>query len=305
MPRLRAMNMSLATLCVLLFSLTVPFTRLAVLEMPSLLVMGLRLCGAALVCALFVARDPWLPPRRIWLPLVLTMLASVAGFSLLTALALQQVPGTHGAIGLASLPAVTALYAALRDRVRPPAAFWGFALLGTLLSKAYLLLDAAGGLVTGDLLLMLAVLAAGFGYVEGARLSREFGGRRIMSWAILLSLPLAVGVSYSQLNKVDLASFSVSAWSSVFYLAIISQSLGMMLWYRVLAIGPMEKVALVQLLQPFFSLLAAHWLLGEVVAPQAWMVAVLVVFCIVGANRSRPRPAPLPVVAFPVLRREP
>jgi drug/metabolite transporter (DMT)-like permease len=299
------MNMSLATLCVLLFSLTVPFTRLAALEMPALLVMGLRLCGAALVCALFLLRDPWWPPRRIWLPLLLTMLASVVGFSLLTALALQQVPGTHGAIGLASLPAVTALYAALRDRVQPPSAFWGFAVLGTVLSSGYLLLDAAGGLMIGDALLMMAVLAAAFGYVEGARLSREFGGRRIMSWAILLSLPLALGVTFSQLDEVDLAAFSTTAWTSVFYLAVISQSLGMMLWYRVLATGPMEKVALVQLLQPFFTLLSAHLLLGEAVAAQAWIVALLVVFCIVGANRSKSRPALLPVVVLPALRREP
>jgi drug/metabolite transporter (DMT)-like permease len=299
------MNMSLATLCVLLFSLTVPFTRLAALEMPALLVMGLRLCGAALVCALFLLRDPWWPPRRIWLPLLLTMLASVVGFSLLTALALQQVPGTHGAIGLASLPAVTALYAALRDRVQPPSAFWGFAVLGTVLSSGYLLLDAAGGLMIGDALLMMAVLAAAFGYVEGARLSREFGGRRIMSWAILLSLPLALGVTFSQLDDVDLAAFSTTAWTSVFYLAVISQSLGMMLWYRVLATGPMEKVALVQLLQPFFTLLSAHLLLGEAVAAQAWIVALLVVFCIVGANRSKSRPALLPVVVLPALRREP
>ncbi len=302
---MRAMNMSLATFCVLLFSLTVPCTRLAVLEMPSLLVMGLRLCGAALVCALFLLRDPWWPPRRIWLPLLLTMLASVAGFSLLTALALQQVPGTHGAIGLAALPAVTALYAALRDRVQPPAAFWAFALLGSVLSSAYLLLDAGGGLMGGDFLLMLAVVAAAFGYVEGARLSREFGGRRIMSWAILLSLPLALAITWSQLDQVALGSFSAPAWVAVVYLAVISQSLGMMLWYRVLARGPMEKVALVQLLQPFFTLLAAHLLLGEAVAPLAWLVASLVVLCIVGANRSRARPVAVTLAPAAALRPEP
>jgi drug/metabolite transporter (DMT)-like permease len=294
------MNMSLATLCVLLFSLTVPCTRLAVLEMPSLLVMGLRLCGAALVCALFLLQDRWLPPRRIWRSLLLTMLTSVLGFSLLTALALQQVPGTHGAIGLAALPAVTALYAALRDRVRPPPAFWGFALLGTLVSIAWLLLDAGSGLRTGDLLLMLAVLAAAYGYVEGARLSREFGGRRILSWAILLSLPVALVVTNWQLGKVDLQDFTLPVWVSVVYLAVVSQSLGMMLWYRVLATGPMERVALVQLLQPFFTLVAAQWLLGEVIAPLAWIVAALVVVCIIGANRSRAVPA-----VIPLLRPEP
>ena len=90
--------------------------------------------------------------------------------------------------------------------MQPPAAFWAFAVLGTVLSTAYLLLDASGGLMTGDALLMVAVLAAAFGYVEGARLSREFGGRRIMSWAILLSLPLALGVTFSQLDVVDLSN---------------------------------------------------------------------------------------------------
>ena len=91
----------------------------------------------------------------------------------------------------------------------------------------------------------------------------------------------------------------------MFYLAVISQSLGMMLWYRVLATGPMEQVALVQLLQPFLILLSAQVLLGEVVAPQAWIVALLVLFCIVGANRSRTSPALLPAVLVPRLRREP
>src|SRR5690606_10908565 len=99
------MNMLIAAFCVFLFSLTVPFTRIAALEMPPLLVVSLRLLGAGLICATLMGFERWLPPRRIWLPLMLTSLGSVLGFSLLTAFAFCEVPGSHGALGLAALPA--------------------------------------------------------------------------------------------------------------------------------------------------------------------------------------------------------
>jgi drug/metabolite transporter (DMT)-like permease len=284
---MRAMNMLLAALCVFLFSLTVPFTRIATLEMPPLLVVSLRLFGAALVCLLFIGSQRWVPPRRIWVPLVLTALSSVLGFSLLTAFALREVPGSHGALALAALPAVTAGYSALRDRINPGWLFWLFALLGTLLSTAYFFTDAVAELYVGDLLLALAVFAATLGYVEGGRLSREFEGEKVMSWAVLLALPVILLLAWLWLPLRSLSHYSAQAWWSVAYLALISQSLAMFLWYRVLARGPMAKVALVQLLQPFFTLLAAVMLLGERVESLTWLLALLVLLCVVGAARTR------------------
>lgn len=284
---MRAMNLVLAAICVALFSLTVPFTRIAALEMPPLLVMSLRLCGAGLLCAVLLGLERWLPPRRAWPALLLTAASGVLGFSLLTALALREVPGSHGALGLAALPAVTAAYAVFRDRVQPGWQFWSFAVLGTLLSFGYFFTQAAGVLYRGDLLLGLAVLSATLGYVEGGRLSREFGAVRVMCWAIVLTLPLATVLMVWQYAQDGAWHFSGRAWLSIAYLALVSQSVGMFLWYRVLARGPMEKVALIQLLQPFLTLLAALWLLEEQVGYVAWVLAALVVLCVFGANRSR------------------
>jgi drug/metabolite transporter (DMT)-like permease len=287
MRTLRAMNLLAAAFCVLLFSLTVPMTRIAALEMPPLLVMSLRISGAGLLCALLMGIQRWAPPRRIWGPLALTSSSTVLVFSLVTALAFREVPGSHGALGLAALPAVTAIYSSLRDRSNPGLAFWCFALIGTLLSVSFFFSRAAGGLYVGDLLLGVGVLASMIGYVEGARMSREFGAVRIMSWSILMALPVVLALGAWLWSDIDVYAFSTEAWLSVAYLALISQSSAMFLWYRVLAKGPMQKVAMVQLMMPFLTLLANVVLLGENVGWFAWATAAGVVLCIFGAQRKR------------------
>ncbi len=141
----------------------------------------------------------------------------------------------------------------------------------------------------GDFLLVLAVLAAAFGYVEGGRMSREFGGKCIMTWAILSTTPivLPVGLYFLGTREISFSSLSPIAWTSMLYLALVSQSSGMFLWIKVLAIGPMEKIALVQLLQPFLTLVASIVFLSETVLWSTWIVALMVAACIYGANKEK------------------
>ena len=287
------MNTALATLCVLLFSLTMPATRMAALSFPPEMVALLRLLGAGLVCAITVGFvDRWVPPRKAWLPLAATALASVAGFSILGALAMKRVPATHGAVGLATLPALTALYASVRDRVNPGLRFWLSGLAGTVLTIGYFAAQSHAGLGTGDALLVAGVAVSAFGYVEGGRLSRIHGGRHVMSWAVLLTFPFSLAVAIAVLAgwlpwTLPAISAAPGAWLSALYLATVSQSLGMFVWFRVLARGPMAQVAMLQLIQPFFSLLAAMFFLGENPGSGAWFVAAAVAVCVFSTNRAR------------------
>lgn len=291
------MNIALAVFCVILFSLTVPFTRMAALELAPEFVALLRLLFGGIACLFVVSFDSWRPPRTIWLPLFITSICAVMGFGTLMAFALHQVPGSHGAVALAALPAVTAAYASLRDRHNPGFIFWLFAIAGTVASGGFFFTSAVTELARGDFLLGLAVCSAAFGYVEGGRLSRIHGGRRVMSWAIVMSLPvtvlglIALPILNSDANyTAQLKNLSGAAIFSVSYLALVSQSIGMFLWYHALAKGPMEKVAMTQLLQPFFTLLAAILLLNESVSPAAWWIALFVGLCVFGANRAKTRP---------------
>lgn len=282
-------NILAAVLCVFLFSLTAPFTRLAAAELSAEAIILFRIGGAAVICFLFVFKDRWLPPKRSWFGISKAALGSVVGFNSLLAYGLKEVPSGHAAVALAALPMATAIYSVLRDKYNPGLKFWLFALVGTLLSFGFFFTMNVSTILTGDFYLLCAVLAAAFGYVEGGRVSREFGGSRVMSWAVIFTLPFALIYAWIYFSKapLDVTSVSATSWLSLAYLAMFSQSLGMFLWFRVLAIGPMEKIALVQLLQPFFTLFGAIYLVNETVSWNMWVVALLVGACVFGSIKER------------------
>lgn len=286
-------NVLLAAFCVLLFSLTVPFTRIAALETDPTTIIFVRLLGAGLISIILAIADGWFPPKRAWKGILGVTIGSVIGFSSFTALAMKQVPSGHAAVGLAGLPMATAIYSVLRDRANPGKYFWGFALLGTFLSFGFFFTMNVSDLHMGDLYLVLGVFSAAFGYVEGGRATREFSGRQVMCWAVICTMPVVIpfGIYKVIQSHESLAQLSVSAWSAMIYLALVSQSTGMFLWFKVLAKGPMEKIALVQLLQPFLTLLASIIFLGEHVLWSTWVIAFLVAGCIYGANRSKEKKA--------------
>jgi len=56
---------------------------------------------------------------------------------------------------------------------------------------------------------------------------------------------------------------NTSAWLGLLYVGVFSMWAGFFAWYRGLALGGALKVSQTQLMQPFFSILAAVPLLGE------------------------------------------
>lgn len=287
--RFWGMNLLYAFFCVFLFSLTAPFTRLAALSISPESIILLRILGAGVVCLIFVVSDKWFPPKKAWPGIVATALGTVIGFNSLMAFGLREVSAGHAAVALASLPLATSLYSIFRDRLKPGLSFWFFSTLGTMLSFGFFFFLNIEKLLPGDFYLLLSVLAAAFGYVEGGRSSRTYGGARTMSWAVLLTLPVCIPLSFIHFHQSpeSLVQLNAIVWFSVLYLAFVSQSLGMFLWFKVLAKGPMEKVSLVQLLQPFLTLLAAIVLLDEKVLGVTWLIAALVAGCVMGSNKER------------------
>ena len=278
-----------ALFCILLFSFTAPFTRLAALSISPESIIILRILGAGLVCLLFVASDRWFPPKKAWPGIIATALGTVIGFNSLMAFGLREVPAGHAAVALAGLPLATSIYSILRDRLNPGMRFWFYSLAGTVLSFGFFFILNIKELRFGDFLLLLSVLSAAFGYVEGGRSSRKYGGARTMSWAVLITLPICLLLSFVHFKQstLSMTQLNIGVVLSLLYLGLISQSLGMFLWFKVLAKGPMEKVALVQLLQPFLTLLAAIIILDEKVQGLTWVIAGLVAICVMGSNKER------------------
>lgn len=270
---------------VLIFSGSLPATRLAVADFAPLFLTSLRAVIASLLGLLcLLALRQTRPDRRDLGALVMVALGVVIGFPLLTALALQSITAARSIVFIGLLPLTTATFGVIRGGERPRPAFWLFSLLGAATVSGFALLQSTGGALRGDLLMLAAIVACGLGYAEGATLSRRLGGWQVISWALLIALPVMAGLAYATW-PATLSTVSRSAWISLGYVALFSMMLGFVFWYRGLALGGISQVGQLQLLQPFFGLLLAALVLGEPIAWQMILCTVITVLCVAGAKR--------------------
>lgn len=278
-------GMLLGLLGVAIFSLTLPFTRLAVADLDPTFAAMARAVVAALLAAVWLRwqRAP-LPPRSALPGLAAVAAGCVIGFPLLTSMAMRTLPAAHAAVLVGILPLATALFAALRGHERPSPAFWASALLGSSLVVGFALRQSGGSLHAADLALFAAVLAAAFGYAEGGRLAQTLGGQQVISWALLLALPVALPLTLWQAwdDGAALAAASLPAWLGFGYTCVFSMFLGFFFWYRGMALGGVARVGQVQLVQPFLTLLGAALVLGEPLqaAHVAFALAVIAVVAV-------------------------
>ncbi|WP_017736085.1 DMT family transporter [Pseudomonas sp. CBZ-4] len=270
---------------VVIFSGSLPATRLAVMEFDPVFLTMIRAAIAAVLGLLLLALfKEQRPARNQWLPLVIVALGVVIGFPLLTALALQYVTSAHSIVFIGLLPLATAVFGVLRGGERPRPVFWLFSILGSVLVMGYAFAQGLSAAPAGDVLMVLAVLVCGLGYAEGATLSRSLGGWQVICWALVVSLPVVLPLSLI-LAPASLRGISLPAWLSLGYVALFSMLIGFVFWYRGLAQGGIAAVGQLQLLQPFFGLALAAGLLHEQVSLGMLLVTVAVIACVAGAKK--------------------
>ncbi|MDI1465954.1 DMT family transporter [Catellatospora sp. KI3] len=282
-------GLALGALGVLAFSMSLPATRLAVHDLDPWFVAFGRAVGAGLLAAAYLrATGAPRPTGRQWRRLTVVALGVVVGFPLFTSLALTAQTAAHGAVVVALLPAITAVFAVLRAGERPPRAFWLAASTGLVAVLGFLV---AGGAVRGslelpDLYLLAAVLLCGLGYAEGGALARELGGARTICWALIAALPVTAPVT-ALAAAAHPPHATAAAWAGFGYLTVISMFLGFFAWYAGLARGGVARVGQVQLTQPVLTLAWSALLLAEPVGPAAIVAASAVLVCVALTQRTR------------------
>lgn len=270
---------------VVIFSGSLPATRVAVMQFDPVFLTVARaaIAGMLALCLLVVLRQRR-PARGDAASLVVVALGVVVGFPLLTALALQHVTSAHSIVFIGLLPLATAIFGVIRGGERPKPAFWAFSVLGSALVAGFALSQGFTASPVGDLLMLAAIIACGLGYAEGARLSRTLGGWQVISWALVLSLPVMAVLTFV-LRPPSFSGIGTPAWFSLAYVSLFSMLIGFVFWYRGLAQGGIAAVGQLQLLQPFFGLALAAALLREPVTPMMFAVTAAVVLCVAGARK--------------------
>ncbi|MFE9180507.1 DMT family transporter [Streptomyces sp. NPDC007126] len=276
-----------AALGVVAFSLTFPATAWGLEGFgPWSLIAVRSILAAAVAGACLLVLRVALPERRHFPGLAVVGAGVVLGFPLLTTLALRTSTTAHAAVVVGLLPLTTALLSALRVGTRPSRTFWIAALAGAAAVIAFTVQQSGGALTSADAYLFAALLVCAAGYTEGGRLAREMPGWRVIGWALVLCLPLTVPMAAVALSyePVHLTAHSVTG---MLWVAIGSQFLGLVVWYRGMAAIGIPKASQLQLAQPLLTLVWSVLLLGEHLPVAAPLTAAAVLVCIAVTQRAR------------------
>lgn len=283
---------------VLLFSFTAPLTRIALRGFDPYLTATGRAVIAGVVGATFLAarRVPF--PRRPYVrPLLVTTVGAVFGWPILLALALQRTTAAHVAVIAAFMPVTTALIAVLRTHERVSRQFWAAAVAGSAALVVFALTrgGAQDADLVADLLIAAATLFSSWCYVEGAAITRAMPGWQVISWVVVLALPvtLPATVVLWWTRQTDYAP-SRGQWTSLVLLGLSSMYVGFFAWYRGLALAGTARGGQVQQLQALLTIGWSALLLGEHVGAATVLAALAVIGSVVWAQRTR-----APTVAAP------
>src|SRR3954452_2523655 len=142
-------------------------------------------------------------------------------------------------------------------------------------------------------MIVAATLFSSWCYVEGATITRAMPGWQVISWVVVLALPLTVPAS-ALIWWFTRGSYDTSAseWGCLVLLGVSSMYLGFFAWYRGLSLAGIARGGQVQQLQTLLTLVWSAWFLGEEVTGPTVLVAVTVIGAVVWAQRARvPSPA--------------
>src|SRR5206468_5848813 len=129
----------------------------------------------------------------------------------------------------------------------------------------------------------------------GATITRAMPGWQVISWVVVLALPITVPAS-ALIWWFTRGSYDTSAseWSCLVLLGVSSMYLGFFAWYRGLSLAGIARGGQVQQLQALLTLAWSALLLHERVTRVTILAAVAVIGCAVWAQRVR-----LPTEAAP------
>ncbi len=283
--------MLLGLVGVLMFSLTLPLTRLAVRQIDPVWLALARCALAALVggMALVWFKVPF-PRRELWPNIFWTIIGVIFGFPIFSSISMKFTDASHGAIIAGLLPLTTAIIATTFSPEKPSFKFWLTAFAGSALVVGFALWQSKGAIQIGDLAMLVAVLAASTGYAFGGKLAQAIGGWQAISWSLVLALPFTIfGMlllawlrggffeSMSVNGDSNWQSITWQNWACFVYVALFSQLIGFFFWYGGMAVGGVARVSQVQLIQLVSTLSFAALVNQEIVSQGTWLVGLLVV----------------------------
>jgi drug/metabolite transporter (DMT)-like permease len=227
------------------------------------------------------------PPRSVWPALFGGAICSVLGFPLLAALAMKTVPAAHGGVVQGILPLATAAAAAIFAHERPSRGFWLASATGTIIVLIFVFRRNGGEAISiGDTFLLGTVAAGALGYTFSGRLATQMSGWEVISWQVVILLPLAALATFA-LWPIDIADVSIASLIGLGYVGFVSEYLAFFVFIAAMAMGGIARIGQVMLLQPFVIVALALPVNGEPISIETILFAAAVLATVLVGQRTR------------------
>ncbi len=271
-PQMSARNWALLLLLGTVWGGSYFFARIAVSEMPPLMLVMFRVSIAALVLQAFLTVRG--PSFRIALPLagsffVLALLNNVIPFSLIF-MGQTEVGAGLASVLNATTPFWTAILANMltADEKLTPVKLTGiaFGIAGTGVMIGPGLLNGLGGPLWAKLALIGGAVSYGLAFIYGRRF-RGVPPTLVATGQLTASTVIMIPLVLTLYGPGNLFSFSGNIWAAVIGLAVLSTAFAYLIYFRVLASAGATNASLVTFLNPVSAILLGSLVLGERLAP--------------------------------------
>ena len=219
--------------------------------------------------------------------LVVTALTGFVGFPLLFSYGVEHTSAIHAAMINAGIPIFSGLFGAISER-RIPGRLWIVGGIIACAGEAFLIMERGDGsgqaTLFGDLLCILSSACGAVGYVTGARLSRTYKSLHVTFWSLIIAGIVQLPLLYWGLSEGSLEGKSLSAWSGVMFLAIMTTIVGYVFWYKALALGGIVRMSVTQFIMPVVSVSMVVLFLGEPFTIPV-LISMLVIITGIGITR--------------------
>ena len=255
---------------ILIFSITPPATKIALgfnnnALSPEFITFGRSaLAGVLSLIYLFFFKKK-IPNIKFIFSISIIAFSLTVCFPLFLSLGLIHSTSTHAAVVLTSMPLITAIFASFYFKQKASLGFWICAIIGCVFVIIYTLIHGRtdAGIIElsyPDILFFISVMAGAVGYVFGAKLTKTMGSVDVISWALVLALPLhlSLAIYHFPIKEIPLIS-----WIGFLYTSLFSQWIGFFAWYKALDLGGAVRISQIQLLMPFLTFIFSIILLKE------------------------------------------
>jgi drug/metabolite transporter (DMT)-like permease len=133
------------------------------------------------------------------------------------------------------------------------------------------------GVLFGDFLVILAVIAWAAYTVFGKKLLKKYGALTVTAYALIIGTVAYLPIGIIPAIRFDYSQVPDAAWLSLLYIAIMTSVVAYSIWYWALARMEASKLSIFQNLQPVFAAILSIIVVGETFGFDFYLGGALVI----------------------------